>query len=89
MGDAAHDDTDKVTADVEIKQPVWAVYRKKAVQRMRKYVVGEDLTGISVNAQDTPGVGGMIAVNESNPKDMWYVAEDFFNKNYEFVSFCD
>ena len=57
-------------------------YRKKNVQPMRPYVVGEDLTGISVNAEDTPEAGGMIAVNASNPKDQWYVAKKFFEDNY-------
>ena len=58
-------------------------YRKKLVQPMRPYVVGEDLTGISVNKEDTPELGGMIAVNPSNSEDQWYVGKDFFEKNYE------
>jgi hypothetical protein len=50
---------------------------------MRPYIPGEDLTGISVSKEDTPELGGMIAINASNPKDQWYVAKDFFKKNYE------
>ena len=42
----------------------------------------EDLTGISVNKEDTPELGGMIAVNPSNPEDRWYVAKQFFEDNY-------
>lgn len=57
-------------------------YRKKNVQPMRPYVPGEDMTGISVSAEDTPEEGGMIAVNPSNGNDRWYVAKDFFNENY-------
>jgi hypothetical protein len=58
------------------------LYRKKHLQEMRPYIPGEDLTGISVNAEDTPEEGGMIAVNADNPKDMWYVGKKFFNDNY-------
>ena len=60
-------------------------YRKKALQPMRPYVLGEDLTGISVNKEDTPEVGGMIAVNPLNTEDKWYVAKKFFEDNYELV----
>jgi hypothetical protein len=58
-------------------------YRKKNVQPMRPYVVGEDLTGVSVSAEDTPEIGGMIAQNPNNPSDKWYVAKKFFEDNYE------
>lgn len=47
-------------------------YRKKNVQPMRPYVEGEDMTGISVNKEDTPEVGGMVAANIKNPEDKWY-----------------
>lgn len=58
-------------------------YRKKGTQSMRPYIVGEDLTNISVSKEDTPEEGGMIAKNKANEDDQWYVAKDFFNKNYE------
>lgn len=58
-------------------------YRKKNVQPMRPYIEGEDMTGISVAECDTPEPGGMIAVDPENPVDKWYVAKDFFEKNYE------
>lgn len=58
-------------------------YRKKNLQAMRPYVPGEDLSGVSVNAEDTPEQGGMIAINANNPKDQWYVAKKFFEDNYE------
>jgi hypothetical protein len=57
-------------------------YRKKNVQPMRPYIPGEDLSGVSVSAEDTPEEGGMIAVNPSNPADKWYVAKNFFAENY-------
>jgi len=55
---------------------------KKTLQPMRPYVLGEDLTGISVWDGDTPEEGGMIAVNPKNPEDTWYVAKKFFEENY-------
>ena len=58
-------------------------YRKVGIAEMRPYVVGEDLTGISVNKEDTPEPGGMIARNPINNDDRWYVAKRFFEDNYE------
>lgn len=58
-------------------------YRKKQLQEMRPYVPGEDLTGVSVSAQDTPEAGGMVARNPKNHADQWYVARQFFADNYE------
>ena len=58
-------------------------YRKKHLQPMRPYIPGEDLTGVSVNKEDTPEEGGMIAVNPQNPEDKWYVGKAFFLHNYE------
>lgn len=58
-------------------------YRKKSIQPMRPYIPGEDLTGVSVSADDTPEDGGMIAVNPANQNDRWYVAKAFFQENYE------
>lgn len=60
-------------------------YVKKNVQPMRKYVEGEDLSGVSLSQEDkrlSTLVGGMIAVNVSNPDDKWYVAKEFFEANY-------
>ena len=36
---------------------------------MRPYEPGEDLTGVSVNKEDTPETGGMIAINPQNQED--------------------
>lgn len=58
-------------------------YRKKATQALRPYIPGEDLSNISVSKEDTPELGGMIAVNASNSEDRWYVAKKFFEDNYE------
>ena len=63
-------------------------FRRKAVSYMRRHVVGEDLTGISVSPQDHDAVlspGGWIACNLHNPDDRWYVNKDYFEKNFEAV----
>ena len=64
----------------------YAEYRKKATQRMRPYVPGEDMTGISVSSGDVLEEGGMVAVNRDNPTDRWYVSKEFFEANYERVN---
>jgi hypothetical protein len=63
----------------------WKEYRKSAVQEMRPYIPGEDMTDISVSEGDTPEPGGMIARNSDDHGDQWYVAKAFFEKNYEEV----
>lgn len=58
-------------------------YRKKSIQPMYPYELGMDMTGVSVSDEDTLEKGGMIAYNPNNPHDRWYIAKDFFEKNYE------
>jgi hypothetical protein len=60
------------------------MYRKKSAQAMRPYVDGEDLTGVSVSAEDTPEIGGMIAIGDDNDA-KWYVSKTFFSENYELL----
>jgi hypothetical protein len=60
-------------------------YRKKGLQKMRPYVPGEDLTHVSVSKEDTPELGGMIAINPDNSKDNWYIDKKWFQENYEEV----
>ncbi len=59
------------------------LYRKKHLQPMRPYILGENLEGVSLSPEDIPEIGGMIAFNPENPSDRWYVAKDFFEQNYE------
>jgi hypothetical protein len=63
----------------------FSLYRKKNLQAMRPYVPGEDLAAqnISVQSEDTPEEGGMIAQNPDNLNDQWYVGKKFFLDNYE------
>lgn len=53
---------------------------------MRPYLIGEDLSLVSVADVDTPEIGGMIARNPKNHKDQWYVAKKYFNDNLELVN---
>lgn len=64
-------------------------YRKKKVQEMRPFVPGESLNGISISSEETPELGGMIAVSSTNPADIWYIPKEFFNENYEEVKTSD
>ncbi len=61
----------------------WQFFKRKGVACMRPYVLGEDLTGVSVSKEDTPETGGMIAKNLDNDLDQWYVAKAYFEKNFE------
>lgn len=61
----------------------WKYYRKNARQRMRPYIVGEDLRGVSVAPGETPKDGGMIAIDDDGV--FWYVTPEFMLENYEMI----
>jgi len=67
---------------------MWELYRKTALQSMRPYVHGEDLTGVSVSERDTPEPGGMIARGADDGA-LWYVSKTFFDQNYRPAGDCD
>ena len=50
---------------------------------MRPYVVGEDLTDITVGENDLVGEGGMIAINATEVCKDWYIPKAFFDSNYQ------
>lgn len=62
-------------------------HRKKQLQEMRRYELGEPLDNISISQADiengSPKEGDMIARNPQNHNDMWLVAQKFFEDNYE------
>ena len=60
-------------------------YIRKSFVEMRPYIPGEDLGNISVSYLDTPELGGMVARNPQNHRDMWYVAEQYFKDNLVLV----
>lgn len=63
---------------------IFKQYKRKDLLEMRPYILGEDLSKISVNEQDTPEADmGMIARNSKNHNDMWYVARKYFDENLE------
>ena len=79
--------THRVIPIVIVEKPIteYKNYRKKLLQPMRPYILGEDLSNVSISTPDIPGEGGMIAVNPNDPKDQWYVAKKFYEDNYELV----
>ena len=60
-------------------------YKRKGLSEMRPYIVGENLSNISVSNTDTPEDGGMVARNPKNHDDQWYVAKKYFEDNLELV----
>lgn len=65
---------------------VWKRYKRKGFSEMRPYVLGEDLSGVSVADADSPETDmGMVARNPQNHADQWYVARKYFEDNLELV----
>lgn len=62
-------------------------YRKKGLAEMRPYIIGENMTGKTVSKGDTLEQGGMVARNPSNHDDQWYVAKEYFEKNFELIEY--
>lgn len=63
-------------------------YKRKGLSEMKPYVLGEDLSNISISApdKDLPTLeGGYIARNPLNHEDQWYVAKKYFDENLEEV----
>lgn len=65
--------------DMEVK---FYKYLRRGWIEARPYQPGENLEGISVNKEDIPSPGGMIARNPNNHEDKWYVNPSYFSKNY-------
>lgn len=63
----------------------WKKYRRKGYAEMRPYIMGEDMTNISVSKPDQENSleNGMIARNPENHDDQWFVAFEYFRANYE------
>jgi hypothetical protein len=62
----------------------WKQYKRKGLSEMRPYIKGEDISKISVSAEDNPETDmGMIARNPKNHADQWYVAKKYFEDNLE------
>ena len=88
-------DADAPQVEPKTLTPPWAYYRRTGLSEMRPYVPGEDLTGISVSdpdkgllaaaAESGENPGGYIARNPRNHADQWYVAQAYFDANFELV----
>lgn len=65
-------------------------YRRKQIAELRPWREGDDMTGISVSAEDSvagsPKAGDMIARNPKNHKDQWLVASAYFADNFEEIN---
>lgn len=62
-------------------------YRRTNVAEMKHWTPETDMEFISVSVEDaengSPKIGDMIARNPLNHKDVWLVARDYFNENFE------
>jgi len=67
-----------------------ALYRKKQLQELTPWVECLPMDLVSISEADkkngSPKKGDMIAFNPKDATDMWLVAEEFFNDNYEWVT---
>jgi len=65
------------------------MYRKKQLQKMMPWKPGMSMERVSISDADkangSPKHGDMIAVNSNDSTDMWLVAKEFFEENYESV----
>ena len=61
-------------------------YRRTGLSEMRPYILGEDLSSVSVSDEDDPEIDmGMIARNPKNHADQWHVARNYSEDNLELV----
>ncbi len=62
-------------------------YRRRQIAELKPYVVGDDLTQVSISITDleegSPKEGDMIARNPKNHNDKWLVAAQYFADNFE------
>lgn len=66
---------------------IFKKYRRTNIAEMRPYT-GEALPScVSISQADkdngSPKMGDMIARNPDNHDDMWLIAKDYFEKNFE------
>jgi len=65
-------------------------YRKKQLQQMIPWEPNIPMELVSISEADkangSPKQGDMIAINSYDATDMWLIASEFFNTNYEEVN---
>ena len=68
----------------EVDENPFKEYKRKGDSSMRKYVLDEDLSKISVSDVDDPKTDlGYIARNPANWEDKWYVAKEYAVANFD------
>ena len=72
---------------------IYKKYKRTNIAEMRKYT-GEKLPEcVSISDADlkngSPKLGDMIARNPANHNDMWLVAKDYFESNFEEIKGSD
>jgi hypothetical protein len=74
-------------AECEGTEVAFRQYRRKQIAELRPYIPGEEMSGISISAEDrnagSPKAGDMIARNPKNHADQWLVAAKYFADNFE------
>jgi hypothetical protein len=64
----------------------WKKYRRPGITEMRPWLPDEDITGLSISADDfrngSPKMGDMIARNPKNHADRWLVNAAYFFANF-------
>jgi hypothetical protein len=63
----------------------WRWYRRTGNTQLRPYVPGEDLSHVSISAQDIPASGGFIARNFKDHADQWYISAAYAADNLELI----
>jgi hypothetical protein len=69
---------------------IFKPYHRKPQSELRPYIIGEDMTGISVSPHDatngSPQAGDWIARDPHNHLDQWLVSAKYFAQNFEEIS---
>lgn len=70
-----------------IASQLFAPYRRKISGEYRPYIVGEDMTDISIGGVDRenghPKPGDMVGRDPKDHTDQWLVNQKYFSENFE------
>lgn len=65
-------------------------YRRKELAELTPWVYGMHIPGVMINSFDlsngSPKLGDMIARNPKNHSDQWLVAKQYFEDNFEEIT---
>lgn len=72
-------------------KPEFLEYKRTNVAEIAKWEEGIDMTDISISKEDalagSPKEGDMIARNPENHDDMWLIASEYFQANFELLTY--